>query len=55
MKHIRTLSLATTNSNSGGTYDLLEEIVLLVISMFFSGWDNYSSVMQNLEKFYEAT
>jgi len=57
MKHINVVSRAQIGSifGSGEGLDLLEIAIMGVITAFFSGWDNYASVISNLQKFYRKT
>lgn len=57
MKHINVVSRAQISDlfGSGQGLDLLETVIIGVITAFFSGWDNYASVVQNLQKFYRKT
>jgi len=34
---------------------LLETIIILVMNVYFQSWDNYASVIRNLQKYYEKT
>lgn len=55
MKHIKTLSrvpaLATTGTTTN-TSSPIEELIVLLFTAFFRNWDNFSSVIQNLQKYY---
>lgn len=53
MKHIKAISLF--QSSGSGETTPLEAIILVVFSVLFSGYNNYSSVLQNLQKFYAKT
>lgn len=57
MKHIRLVSRAQfLDFNNGyGNMDLLETGVIILLTIFFSGWDNFNSVITNLQKFYRKT
>lgn len=55
MKHLRTLTKIPAPaqfSDPSTGIDGLEQIILLLFSVFFNDWDNFSSVYQNLQKFY---
>jgi len=52
MKHLHALSRQPMPAL--GT-DVLEQVVLLVLAIFFSDWDNYPAVSQNLQKFFAKT
>ncbi len=54
MKHISKISLTPTNYGEGET-TVLEQLILLAFAVFFSDWRNFSSVMENLQKFYAKT
>ena len=53
MKHIKPISLAADTTS--GNISVLEQAILLTISIFFSDWANFSAVIQNLQKFYRKT
>jgi hypothetical protein len=54
MTHITPLS-RTTTSVSLGTTTAAESIIELLLAVIFKEWDNFSSVYQNLQKFYAKT
>lgn len=53
MTHIRTITRVSMPGK--GSIDPLEQIIILVIGIFFQDWDNYQAVLQNLQKFYSKT
>jgi hypothetical protein len=54
VKHLRPVSGMPRPAQTGGT-SILEQIILLLLTTFFSGWDNFDSVINNLEKYYRKT
>jgi hypothetical protein len=52
MKHIKQVS---SSADGGGQTTPLEQLILLLLSVYFSGWQNFSAVIGNLEKFYSKT
>jgi len=50
----RTPSLAISNFTGRGISGL-ESLILILLTLEFQGWDNFSSVIRNLEKFYSKT
>lgn len=53
MTHIRAISQKPRIAQ--GNLSALEQIILFVLQGFFSDWDNYPAVAQNLQKFYSKT
>jgi len=54
MKHIHVISRASIFNGTGGL-DPIESVIILLMSVFFNSWDNFSSVVQNLQKYYRKT
>ncbi len=54
MKHIRTLTQRPVLAQEG-SLSTLESFILLLMGIFFSGFENYSTISRNLEKFYRKT
>jgi hypothetical protein len=54
MKHLKQFSLGGSNYESGDTTPL-EQLIIVVLSVYFNDWANFSSVIQNLSKFYSKT
>ncbi len=62
MKHLkyvsRTPEPAITGGGIGGGFGnitVAEQLVLVALSFFFSDWQNFPQVIQNLQKFYAKT
>lgn len=57
MTHIRRLSKLPRPASSliSSSLSPAETLVLLLLTAGFSDWDNYSAVIQNLQKYYEKT
>lgn len=53
MTHLRTISRRPAPAQGG--LDLVESVILLVFTVAFQGWDNFSSVIRNLQKYYSKT
>ena len=53
MKHLKVISRAQIALPQGTS--LLETILIVLLTIFFSDWDNFIPVIQNLEKFYGKT
>lgn len=54
MAHVRLISRGKMPVAHGAT-DVYETIILLLVSIFFNDWDNFASVIQNLQKYYSKT
>ncbi|HOZ46477.1 MAG TPA: hypothetical protein PLO37_05845 [Candidatus Hydrogenedentes bacterium] len=54
MKHLKQISLFSGDSDYGET-TFLEQMILLLFAAYFADWQNFSSVYQNLQKFYAKT
>lgn len=52
MKHISPL---THRPAVAQQVDLFETAILLLLQVFFSDWDNFPAVIQNLRKYYSKT
>ncbi len=58
MRHIRPVSRASIipiGQDGTGSYTILESVILLLVGVYFRDWDNFTSVYQNLQKFYRKT
>jgi len=53
MKHLTVISRASLPVESETT--AIEQIILLLLGVYFQGWDNFMTVLQNLTKFYQKT
>ena len=53
MKHVKPISVAF--DSNGGETTLLEQVILLLLGIYFSNWENYSAVIRNLQKYYAKT
>jgi len=53
MKHLTVISRASLPADSETT--ALEQILILLLGVYFRDWDNFASVIQNLTKFYQKT
>jgi len=53
MKHVKTISRVSMPAQ--GETTVLESVILLLLTVFFSSWDNFRPVLQNLTKFYQKT
>ena len=54
MIHLKCVSRPPRRADNK-TLTMLEQIIVIVFSTFFSDWDNASSVVSNLEKYYSKT
>ena len=54
MTHIKPISRTTTDVALADT-SLAESIIMLLMAVIFKDWDNFSSVYQNLQKYYSKT
>jgi hypothetical protein len=55
MKHINVISRASIFGGGTVGLDTAETIIIMLLSVFFNGWDNFTSVIQNLQKYYRKT
>jgi len=60
MKHLSTVSrkpgLALIGGIGGGSNTTIgEQLVILLMTVFFNDWENFSAVIQNLQKYYQKT
>lgn len=59
MTHVTPVSrrpaLALNLGGGSGNITIAEQAVLLLLSLFFSDWQNYAQVIQNLQKYYRKT
>lgn len=53
MKHLTVISRASLPAE--GETTVLEQIILLLLSVYFADWDNFVSVIGNLAEFYQKT
>ena len=53
MTHLKTISRRPGLAQ--GQTTAIETLVITLLSVFFQGWDNFSSVIQNLSKYYAKT
>lgn len=53
MKHIYAISRTTAPQHAETT--AVETIILYLVVVFFQSWDNFASVVQNLQKYYAKT
>jgi hypothetical protein len=53
MKHLKAVSRTAVPAD--GETTAVESIILLLMQVFFSNFYNISSVLQNLQKYYEKT
>ena len=53
MKHITCVTRRPVLAQ--GRINVFEAIVLFILQAFFSDWDNFQPVSQNLRKFYQKT
>lgn len=51
MRHIRLVS----QSPRAAQVSLVEQAILFIFNAYFSGWDNFESVIRNLQKYYAKT
>ncbi len=54
MKHLRLVSQRPRPASQGQVSGV-ESLILLVFSLVFRAWDNFSGVYQSLQKFYQKT
>lgn len=47
--------MAITGGGGYGNTSIGEQVILLVLTIFFSDWENYPTVIQNLQKYYQKT
>jgi hypothetical protein len=61
MKHVQTVSRVPApalNIGGGGGYgntSIAETVIILVMTVLFNDWENFPSVIQNLQKYYSKT
>ena len=55
MKHINVISRASIFGGLTTGLDSIESLIIMLMSVFFNSWDNFSSVIQNLQKYYRKT
>jgi len=53
MKHIHAISRMAAPPRA--QVSLVETIILYLLAIFFNTWDNFPSVIQNLQKYYAKT
>jgi len=53
MKHLTVISRASLPVESETT--AIEQIIILLLGVYFRDWDNFLTVLQNLTKFYQKT
>lgn len=51
MRHLKPM----TKTPAPGQTDLLESLIIFLLTGIFSDWDNFGPVIQNLQKFYRKT
>lgn len=54
MTHIKPISRMPMRAQQG-RLDIYETIIIILLSVFFSTWDNFPTVIQNLQKLYSKT
>ncbi len=54
-KHINVISRASMFGGLTTGLDAIESVILLLLSVFFNSWDNFTTVIQNLQKYYRKT
>lgn len=54
MRHLRPITAAPLPAVEGRITPA-EQLILLLLSVFFQDWDNFPQVIQNLQKFYSKT
>ena len=54
MNHIRPIS-SVPRTAQVGRITAVEQLILLLLAIFFQDWDNFAPVIQNLSKFYSKT
>lgn len=52
--HTRAITRAP-HMGQGGQTTALESIIILLITVFFRDWDNFTTVIQNLSKYFAKT
>lgn len=61
MKHLSTVSrrpgLALIGGGIGGGSNTTigEQLIILLMTVFFNDWENFGTVIQNLQKYYQKT
>ncbi|NIA15036.1 MAG: hypothetical protein GWP08_13265 [Nitrospiraceae bacterium] len=53
MRHVKTIS--RTSTPAVGATTGVEQLILLILGVFFRDWDNGPQVIQNLTSFYSKT
>ena len=53
MRHVKPVSRIPMPAQ--GQLSLIEQVTLLIFSVFFRDWDNFFPVIQNLQKYYSKT
>ena len=54
MRHVKTISCAPAAAQEG-QLDMTENIIIILLTVIFQGWDNFQPVIQNLQSFYSKT
>ena len=58
MRHLRAVSRVPKYAIGGNNYgntSIAEEVVIMLLTVFFSAWENFPAVIQNLQKYYRKT
>lgn len=54
MRHLKTISQIPAPA-SEKSMDIYETVIIVILSVIFKDWDNFVTVVQNLEKYYQKT
>jgi hypothetical protein len=54
MKHLQTISRMPQPAQDGN-FSIAENIIVVLMSIFFQGWDNFNAAISGLRKFYQKT
>jgi len=55
MSHVRSITRKPAAAQQDGNITPIEQGILTVLTLFFSGWDNFQPVIQSLTRFYAKT
>jgi len=55
MTHIRTISRLPRTAQDFGRVTAIETVILLLMAQLFSSWDNFQTVISNLQKYFSKT
>lgn len=53
MAHLRNISRSPSPAQQGTS--IVETAIIFLLTIFFQDWDNYPTVVQNLQKYFSKT